>query len=188
MSTGERRGEAGSTGVRGAWPDAMNSTMSVGVSSSTVRFEPMAPEDLAEVMEIERRVFDSPWTAGMFRHELKLPFSRSLVARADEERCLIGYACWWVLGEEAEILNVAVAPEHRRRGVGRALVRRMLDDAQAHGVLSVSLEVRRGNVEAVALYESFGFVPARVRKQYYGPGEDAIVMTCRLTGSAAEPA
>lgn len=154
----------------------------VDVSGAGISFEPMMPEDVPAVMVIERRVFPSPWTAGMFLHELKLPFSRSRVARmTTEERPIVGYVCWWVLGDEAEILNVAVDPDQRRHGIGRALVDLVFDDTRAHGVSTLSLEVQQGNAAAIALYSSFGFRALRVRKHYYGRGEDAIVMICDLS-------
>ncbi len=138
----------------------------------------MVEADLHQVMEIERLAFPSPWTAGIFLHELKLPFSRLRLARsATKNRALVGYVCWWTIGDEVHILNLAVHPAHRRSGIGRALVQVVLDDAVAHGATSVSLEVRRGNLAALELYRSLGFSKSGVRRNYYGRGEDAIVMS-----------
>jgi len=149
--------------------------------SRAFSFESMTADDLGEVMEIERLAFDSPWTAGLFLHELKLPFSRLIVARTvNGSRKLIGYACWWTVGDEVHIHNLAVHPDYRRGGVGHALVERVLFDAAQHRVRSVSLEVRHDNEAARQLYRSFGFADRGVRKHYYGRGEDAIIMTCEL--------
>lgn len=145
-------------------------------------FENMTGEDLGEVMEIERLAFDAPWTPGLFLRELKLPFSRVIVARTrNGGRRLIGYACWWTVGDEVHIHNLAVHPGYRRSGVGRALVQLILDEACRNQVQSVSLEVRHDNGPARRLYRSFGFTERGVRRDYYGRGEDAIVMTRELT-------
>jgi len=150
-------------------------------TSSQLVFEPMVAADLPQVMELERLAFANPWTPGLFLHELKLSFSRLHLARSGNgTRRLLGYACWWIVGDEVHILNVAVHPDARRSGTGRALVQRVLDDAATHRALSVSLEVGRGNVAAAALYRAMGFVEVGLRRNYYGPSEDAVIMERRL--------
>jgi ribosomal-protein-alanine N-acetyltransferase len=147
-----------------------------------LEFAPMVAADLPQVMEIERLSFASdPWTPGLFLHELKLDFSRLHLARtAGPERRLVGYACWWLVGDEVHILNLAVHPEARGSGAGRALVQRILDDAVAHGAVSVSLEVRPENAAALALYRATGFTRIGLRRNYYGRGEDAVIMERRF--------
>jgi len=153
----------------------------IALVNGALVFEQMVAADLPQVMEIERLAFPKPWTPGLFLHELKLSFSRLHLARAGHGgRRLLGYACWWLIGDEVHILNLAVHPEARRGGTGRALVQRILDDAGAHDVASVSLEVRTDNAAAAALYRSMGFTAAGVRRNYYGQGEDAIIMTRQL--------
>jgi ribosomal-protein-alanine N-acetyltransferase len=152
-------------------------------------FEPMVPADLPAVMEIERLAFDAPWTPGLFLHELKIPFSRLMLARAAGGRKdVAGYVCWWLVGDEVHILNLAVHPDWRRRGTGRALVGLVLDEASLHDAASVSLEVRRENSAAQALYRSLAFVDCGVRRNYYGRGQDAIVMFRHLSRRAATAA
>ena len=142
----------------------------------------MVAADLPQVMELERLAFPiQPWTPGLFLHELKLDFSRlELARRGDAARRLVGYACWWLVGDEIHILNLAVHPDARRSGAGRALVQRVLDDATAHAVHSVSLEVRHDNASGAALYRALGFAQIGLRKNYYGRGEDAVIMERRL--------
>jgi ribosomal-protein-alanine N-acetyltransferase len=141
-------------------------------------FSPMTVTDLDEVLDIERRSFPEPWSRGMFLHELKLPFSKSIVARAaDAPHELLGYICWWLIGDELQILNVAAHPERRQRGIGRALVELVLHEAQTRRAGTITLEVRRGDTAATALYRSFGFAESGVRRNYYRHGEDAILMT-----------
>ena len=152
---------------------------------------PMTPADLDEVMEIEQRSFPEPWSRGMFLHELKLPFSKTLLARADDPpHALLGYVCRWLVGDEVQILNIAVDPACRQRGVGRALVEQVLQEAEARHIRTVTLEVRPGNTAAVALYRSFGFSESGVRRNYYGCGEDAMQMSwtrAQETAPALEP-
>ena len=82
------------------------------------------------------------------------------------------------------ILNLAVHPEARRSGAGRALVQRILDDAAAHRAVSVTLEVRPENAAALALYRAMGFTEIGRRKHYYARGEDAVIMERRLAPGA----
>jgi ribosomal-protein-alanine N-acetyltransferase len=141
-------------------------------------FSQLAVADLDEVLDIERRSFPEPWSRGMFLHELKLPFSKSIVARADDPpHDLLGYICWWLVGDEIQILNVAVRPERRRNGIGRALVELVFAEAEAQHVSTITLEVRRESTAAIALYRSFGFTESGMRRHYYGRGADAVLMT-----------
>jgi len=143
-----------------------------------LRFAPMSVEDLDAVMEIERRSFPEPWTPGLFLHELRLPFSKSVVAwRGDE---LVGYVCRWRVGDEVHILNIAVRPEARTGGIGRALVALVMEEAQHASAAVVTLEVRHDNEAAIKLYRGFGFTHRGIRRNYYARGQDAVVMSCDL--------
>jgi ribosomal-protein-alanine N-acetyltransferase len=99
---------------------------------------------------------------------------------------LSGYLCLWEIGREIHITNLAVDPARRRRGLARVLLGHVLDDARRRAVELVFLEVRPTNVEAVRLYESFGFrVIGRRKGYYFDTGEDALVMEAALP--AAQP-
>jgi len=150
----------------------------------------MCPEDLPEVLEIERRSFPQPWTPGLFLHELKVPFSRTTLIRASNgTRTTLAYVCRWLVGDEAHILNLAVHPDHRGRGLGRRLVELVVQEAQAAGARLVTLEVRRENAPARSLYRKLGFVDTGQRRNYYGRGEDAIIMSLALRpDESASPA
>jgi ribosomal-protein-alanine N-acetyltransferase len=141
-------------------------------------FRPMTREDLDAVMEIERCSFPQPWSPGLFLHELKVPFSKTtlaLVPNGSGE--LLGYICRWLVGDEVHILNLAVRPERRNAGVGRALVELVVQEAEERGAGMITLEVRRENLAAIALYSSFGFTERGMRRNYYGRGHDAIIMS-----------
>lgn len=106
-----------------------------------------------------------------------------------EERAVVGYICLWEVADELHVTNIAVHPDHRRRGIARALLTRVLDDARRRPVRLVILEVRPSNTEALALYESFGFrVVGRRRGYYYDTGEDALVMEMGLDGGSRSEA
>jgi ribosomal-protein-alanine N-acetyltransferase len=150
-------------------------------------FSPMRGEDLDAVMEIERQAFPQPWSPGLFLHELKVPFSKTVLARVSNgSQQVVGYVCRWLVGDEVHILNLAVHPQRRRSGVGRALVELVLQEAREHGARVVTLEVRRENTTAMALYRSLGFHERGVRRNYYGRGQDAIIMSRTTTENGGE--
>jgi [ribosomal protein S18]-alanine N-acetyltransferase len=109
------------------------------------------------------------------REELARPWSRLRAAR-DAGGTLLGYTLFWHVVDELHLLNVAVAPPCRRRGIGRALMDDLLAYARTHDVVRVLLEVRASNAPAIALYESLGFERFNVRARYYADGEDAVEM------------
>lgn len=142
----------------------------------------MRREDLPAVLEIERRAFAQPWSRAFFEKELATPFARLVVATADRAAgtAVIGYTCRWRVTDEVHLLNVAVHPDCRGQGLGRTLLEAVLEEGRAVGSRSVFLEVRAGNVVARRLYRHLGFRELGVRRGYYGPGQDAIVMELRL--------
>ena len=149
---------------------------------------PMTLDDLDEVLAIERASFQTPWSRGAFRYELtQNRVARSLVVKTGQQ--LVGYLCLWEIGHEIHITNLAVRPDSRRRGIARALLDHVMDGARRSGVELVFLEVRPTNLEALALYERFGFrVIGRRKGYYFDTGEDALVMEARLDADHAEPA
>ena len=98
----------------------------------------------------------------------------------EESGELLGYACQFIVCEDAEILNIAVAPEQRNKGLGGVLMEEMLREAKALGAEKTFLEVRKTNLSAQSLYRRFGFEEYGVRKNYYPDGEDAILMQRRF--------
>lgn len=147
----------------------------------------MQRSDLAAVVDLERRTFAQPWSAGLFVRELRLPFSKIVVARPTEatERTVVGYVCRWLKADEVEIQNVAVHPDWRRRSVARSLVRNVLVEAAQSGAERALLEVRCHNHPAIHLYRSLGFVETGTRRRYYADGEDALLMELRLIRAGA---
>jgi ribosomal-protein-alanine N-acetyltransferase len=135
----------------------------------------MRPEDLDEVMAIERLCFPTPWPRQIFEMELKSKRSFKCVSRIGG--VVAGYIIGWMIHDEGHILNVAVHPDFRRMGIGDSLMRECLDHFSEKGAKYAILEVRRTNTGAQKLYEKLGFKPIGIRRGYYGDtGEDAIVM------------
>jgi ribosomal-protein-alanine N-acetyltransferase len=142
----------------------------------------MRAEDLDEVLEIERGSYPTPWSRALFVQELHIPFSRIVVVRPQGGNGgpIVGYLCRWLVADEIHILNVAVHPAHRRAGIGAVLMREALREARERGAETVTLEVRHSNTWARRLYVSFGFEDVGVRRNYYGRGEDALIMRLAL--------
>jgi ribosomal-protein-alanine N-acetyltransferase len=142
----------------------------------------MRPSDLDAVLAIEATAFPQPWSREFFRKELAATQATCTVATAsrDPEAPVLGYSVCWRVLDELHLLNVAVRRDHRGAGVGRRLVEDVLESGRASGGSVVYLEVRAGNVSARRLYRDLGFRDLGVRRGYYGPGQDAIVMERRL--------
>jgi len=133
----------------------------------------LAYSDLPSVVSIERRSFPAPWSLAMFVLELSKPSGICLAATEGEE--LLGYLVCSRYDRVWHLMNVAVAPERRRRGVASRLIGRLV--AEAGRELPFTLEVRVSNREAIAMYEKLGFHSAGVRPRYYQDnGEDALIM------------
>lgn len=145
----------------------------------------MYPDDLDDVVAIERLSFTTPWSRSAFLYELKENEVASCwVARPDDLGLprVIGYLCVWEIGPEIHITNLAVHPNYRQQGVARRLLVERLDVSHLRGAKVAILEVRPANREALALYEGFGFRMVGKRKGYYfDTGEDALVMEADLT-------
>jgi [ribosomal protein S18]-alanine N-acetyltransferase len=141
--------------------------------AAAVEIRRLTYADLPQVVAIERRAFGTPWSLAMFVLELSKPSGVCLAAQIGTE--LVGYLVCSRYDTVWHVMNVAVDPDRRRRGIGTAMMTALLqevgDDAQ------LTLEVRRSNAGAVAMYERFGFRSAGVRPRYYADnGEDAVIM------------
>ncbi len=135
--------------------------------------------DTAPLVAIERRCFSDPWSETSFREALDSPWSFGLVAHAG--RGIAGYLIGREMAGTGEVLNLAVSPDYRRRGVARALLRAALASLRKHRVDEVFLEVRESNRSAQALYLSSGFRAVGQRAAYYrNPKEDALVLWLAL--------
>lgn len=146
----------------------------------------MRESDLDRVMRIERDSFSTPWSPSSFRSLLSRRDAGLWVAEAEGE--VVGYAVIWYVMGEAELGNVAVAREWRRRGIGGRLLRWAVERSHARGTRRLYLEVRESNRGAQELYERHGFVQIGLRRRYYrSPVEDAKVMCLDLERETYRP-
>lgn len=157
-------------------------TAGAGGEGGAVAIVPMAVRHVDTLMPFERAMFGTEaWSARGYRDELADTELRHYVAAEDSAGGLLGWAGVMVVGDSAEILTVGVVPDARRRGVARALIAALLDEAVRRGAREVFLEVRVDNAAALALYESEGFARVGRRRGYYDHGRvDAVVMRRRL--------
>lgn len=130
-------------------------------------------DDLDDVLEVESASFVEPWSRALFADEIAQPNRRYLAAFDGDAVC--GYGGVMLVGEDAHVVTLAVAPGYRERGVASQLLMALIDAAGAGGAKHLTLEVRESNQAALELYRKFGFEPAGTRKGYYKT-EDAVVM------------
>jgi ribosomal-protein-alanine N-acetyltransferase len=143
--------------------------------------DPAVAADLDAIHEIERHSFKVAWPGEMFEAELARGHARVDVMRDPH---VIGFCNYWLVTASAEvhILSIATHPDRRRSGIAARLLAHALDAGRAIGATLATLEVRRGNRPAIALYERAGFKTVHVRTGYYQEdGEDALVMLAELT-------
>jgi ribosomal-protein-alanine N-acetyltransferase len=136
--------------------------------------------DAVEVFELEKEIFTKEaWSLAQVKEELG-GARRLYIGAIDGDLAsgrIVGYGGIAVSGESADIHNIAVVEEFRRQGIARRLIARLERWAKDQGASEILLEMRVGNAEARPLYQSLGYREVRVRKDYYAPGMDAIVMS-----------
>ena len=149
----------------------------MGILLDEIVICPMVESDLDGVLAIENGSFPKPWAREHFLDELASPHAFPLTAFSADGR-VAGYICPTLVLDEGHIMNVAVHPGFRGKGVGRLLVERVMADCREAGAAFVSLEVRVSNAAAISLYRRLGFVETGTRRRYYENGEDALLMEC----------
>ena len=138
--------------------------------------------DLPVFVSLDKELFPySPWSASQYKEEFSAP-TRHFVVAVDDEQTIIGYAGVFAPGAaEADVLTVGVVPNHRGKGVARQLMELLTNWAHNQGSTAMMLEVKVDNAEAIGLYESLGYSKLNTRKDYFGPGLDALVMRLELS-------
>ncbi len=128
-----------------------------------------------QVAELERICFADPWSEKSVASELDNKWALWLVAREDET--VVGYIGSQTAVDETDVMNVAVHPNYRRRGIAEALIVELVAELKQRGSHALMLEVRSSNAPAIALYEKLGFQQVGCRKNYYrNPKEDALIL------------
>ena len=140
-----------------------------------IRYELMNEAHVAQIAQLEKRCFSDPWSENSIRSELTGRLSLWVVALDGDT--VAGYiGSQSVLGE-SDMMNVAVAPEYRRRGIAQALILELIRRLSQQGNRSLMLEVRASNTPAITLYHKLGFAQVGRRPNYYrNPNEDALIL------------
>ena len=135
----------------------------------------MTDAHVAQIAELEKLCFSDPWSENSVASELKNKLALWLVA--EEEGKVAGYIGSQTCTDESDVMNVAVHPDFRRRGIAETLVNALVEELRAIESRCLTLEVRASNVPAISLYEKLGFAQIGRRKNYYrNPREDALIM------------
>lgn len=149
-------------------------------SSDYISIIPLTLDFATDTAKLEKECFSIPRTENAIKEELELDYSHHLAAFIDDSFC--GYIGVYEICGEAYINDLAVRSEFRRKGVAEKLIVSAAEGAAARNCAFISLEVRKSNVAALALYDKVGFSRVGVRPNFYSkPSEDAIVMTKTLT-------
>jgi [ribosomal protein S18]-alanine N-acetyltransferase len=147
------------------------------MSNHRVEFRRLELRDLNAIEDIERASYPTPWSRSMFAGELAKPSSLSLGAFDTETAVLLGYLIISRYVDAWHVMNVAVAPDHRRRKIATMLLDRLFELTAGEGRRGYTLEVRVSNDVAIRLYERAGFKPRGIRRGYYTDNrEDALIM------------
>lgn len=156
----------------------------VGVTLSVFAIKPLVPGHLPAVLALDQECFGGLWSeAGYLRElasdnsELWCIFRQDSTDSPEETGNLVGFGCFWSILEECHLTILAIAPEYRRQGWGKCLLRYLLQRAQVLGLERATLEVKESNAGAIALYTSLGFKKAGLRRGYYQEtGENALIL------------
>jgi len=153
-----------------------------------VRERRMTTDDIPAVAALEREIFTDAWSVESFRNEVMDRRTSWPVVLEDEDGRLAAYLVAWLVADEVHLGNIAVAPAYRRRGLARRLLAALERKGCERGARLVTLEVRRSNEAARALYEDLGYRTVQIRRAYYvDDKEDALVMMKRLAPDAPTP-
>jgi len=134
------------------------------------------PGDAADMAELELLCFSDPWKQEAIRKDIEdNPLARYTVA--ESEGRIIAFGGLWIVVDQGHIIDIAVHPAYRRKGIGRRIVALMIERSEREGALAHTLEVRESNEPALAMYASFGFHIVGKREHYYqNPDEDALIL------------
>ena len=135
----------------------------------------MKEEDIDEILDISSLSFSICWSKSSYMQELTNPVAKYFVAKVDNK--VVGFAGTWIVLDEAHITNIATHPNYRKQGIASKILEELLSYCKSQGCVAYTLEVRKSNAAAKALYEKYNFKQEGIRKGYYEDNkEDAILM------------
>jgi ribosomal-protein-alanine N-acetyltransferase len=144
------------------------------------QFRPMQMDDLDAIMVIEPHIYPYPWTRGNFSDSLSSGYSAWVLVSNEQ---IIAYSLMMMVLDEAHLLNLSVAKDYQKQGLGRLLLEYMVGIAKNNQMANIFLEVRPSNISAIALYVNMGFNEMAIRRAYYPTvdgREDAVLMGLAL--------
>ena len=149
----------------------------MSATANRIDFRRLELRDLSSIETIERASYPTPWSRSMFAGELAKPSSISLGAFDPDSDELLGYLIISRYVDAWHVMNLAVAPDHRRKRIAATLLERLFEVTSGEGRRGYTLEVRVSNDVAIRLYEQAGFKPRGIRRGYYTDNrEDALIM------------
>lgn len=140
-----------------------------------MKIEPVTGDDIYNILQIEEENFTNPWSVVSFFDAILS--EQRVFKKACDENELMGYYILFILENEAHLENLSVKPCFQNKGIGRALLQDAIQEAHAHQVEAIYLEVRESNKKAISLYKKAGFFEIGIRKKFYvNPTENAVLM------------
>lgn len=139
---------------------------------------PATADDIPQVWVVERESYPEPWLEQSFWDELENEFSSFYVAEKD--KLIIGFYDLWLYANVGHLLNIAIRRNYRHQGVGTFLLKHSVEEAKKYNADLIYLEVSASNETAISIYKKIGFRKASVKPDYYGDGENAVVMVLNL--------
>ncbi|MDL2310433.1 ribosomal protein S18-alanine N-acetyltransferase [Peptostreptococcaceae bacterium OttesenSCG-928-C18] len=144
-----------------------------------INIRKMNKEDLVKISEIEKKIFDNPWSYDSFLEILKNKFNHYFLLEKND--VIIGYFGMQIIFDECQIHNIGILEEQRGKGYGNIIFDYIISYCKNNGILNITLEVRESNVSAIKLYEKYGFKKASTIINYYtNPVEDGFLMRLDL--------
>lgn len=143
-----------------------------------IKISKMNIDDLNKISPVLLTEFDNFWNYNIFKSELENENSKYVVAKNNDE--IVGFAGIWISIDEAHVTNIVTKKDLRKNGIGSTLLEELINLSKTLNLVSITLEVNENNLDAIKLYEKFGFEKLGIRKKYYNNTDNALIMTKKL--------
>lgn len=143
-----------------------------------IKISKMIIDDLNKISPVLLTEFDDFWNYNIFKSELENENSKYVVAKNNDE--IVGFAGIWISIDEAHVTNIVTKKDLRKNGIGSILLEELINLSKTLNLVSITLEVNENNLDAIKLYEKFGFEKLGIRKKYYNNTDNALIMTKKL--------
>lgn len=143
-----------------------------------IKINKMNIDDLNKISPVLLTEFDDFWNYNIFKSELENENSKYIVAKNNDE--IVGFAGIWISIDEAHVTNIVTKKDLRKNGIGSTLLEELINLSKNLNLVSITLEVNENNLDAIKLYEKFGFEKLGIRKKYYNNTDNALIMTKKL--------